>query len=1402
MTSHASSTLTLNGNIILTGDLNTNGSVTGQGNIDVAGPWQHSGTGNITAKGNVTAGTFTQMAADSTLVFGGSTPQTLQIGPASQIQNLENNGNLKLNSDITIIGKFENTGTFDAQTKTVKLDPPANGTVTITGTGTAINTKFHNLRLSGAGGKKLVIDKKISVLGNLTLTGISTGVLTVNGGSSTGSESPEIVLTGNQTGGQYLKVKTNIPITGGTYTAENSIPVGYDTDIQAGKPENWIFTNYNGAVSWTGKNSNVWADHRNWNPYVIPGKNTDVTIPQKEGPAHHYPILTGNAEANRITIAAPATLDLAGFVISDNSGRSPLAVHGTLKLKGTADQKNWFAAASPTDKITLQSTSTVVYYDNSTANIWGGTYYKLQVQNRDKLVTGGAPLTVEGIFKVTHTTPPTIFEIDTGTASQTYKSDIDGSTNNLKFTTNLLTTMNSTSRNIKAADITVTGNWDNNARITAKTIEVQGLSGLQSDRGDIFVAGNFTVSKFIQNRGNLTFNGTGTQTLSTQSSDSKIKSLVINANASVKLGSDITIQNNFTNRGTFDATNTGSPPGYTVTLTNDGNHDITGSNTAAATKFYNLICINAGGKQIKFKNNISVYGKLTLRGSAPNNVLNLSGTNPIENPPGTPNPNHSGTIYINANKNPSEPNNCKWLGIATNLPIASLDSNTYTCTASESAPTGNFEDILPLLMAGHPKNWIFTNLDKLAWTGETNTDWNNTGNWRPRPSAAPQGTEYVTIRNVATGNKLPVLGTGTYRANEVDIRGNGTLDLGGSVIFKGITGSNTTKLTSKGTLKLKGTPAQKTWFEASNPDNKIHLDMDANTTTVVYYNDLQSEENINIWKGPYNKLEMEKGKLKIGSTPDTIEAKEFTVQSNAEVNLNSDMKINSKFKNLGKFNATTSDTTGYTVTLDNTNNITITGKDESSIQDTKFHNLKLENAAGKTLTIEKKIYIAGDLILSGASGTPLTINGSNNSAEIHLTDSHGLTLGIAKGNYLTIYTGNVKIRPEGKYYVVKDSKDDSNKTVSKNGWVFLKPNLSIVNSFAKPNDKHIYLLFDNDSLSTEEFHSLKALSHTLQITDGVTTYTSDLQTVHKEPSSYIPFGHSLWKIQLDGTQKFNPDDIINSSYQVVLNYFGTSKTKPHISDIGINIVKPQKAFNSIVLRRFDADHDDKALPTLDITIPTERTVTSDNFKLYFFSVNTLSSDNKFWYPIAMIQPPNPPTPGNLSAFAAVLTETATEYTGTPAGGLLNFIIPSTDPFLKEGKTGQFMYVYNGWLPCVRLKDKTENDILSFDVWNFKIVGVQIQKGGVSIFENVVNPHKGQSATIAAHLKKSGMLTIQIMTLDGNIVRTLTRSHHNAGDHFYLWDGRNNGGNPVASGMYFVRIAGPDIDEVRKILIIK
>ena len=540
-------------------------------------------------------------------------------------------------------------------------------------------------------------------------------------------------------------------------------------------------------------------------------------------------------------------------------------------------------------------------------------------------------------------------------------------------------------------------------------------------------------------------------------------------------------------------------------------------------------------------------------------------------------------------------------------------------------------------------------------------------------------------------------------------------------------------------------------------------------------------------------------KVKLGSE---IEVK-GTFLNNGTFNANNkNIILNGFCTNSGTFNTGTSNTITFkgasftnsgtftagatnTVTLNPTGStVTITGTGTASA--TTFRNLSLTGAGGKKLTINGNITVENALKLSGGGiSNRLIINGTG---KISLkTDHSGHT--DPSRQFLKIDTRNLKVLE--KPYVVNQSVDHTDAPKSHNGWVFYKDpaTISIKNSFAKPGDEYIYLVFSNTSHMSEEelkFIGKPPYNCKLRITGGSTTYESDLQDVSPANPE-----KTLWKIKLDKEIKAN--DILKPSCQVVLNYFGTSKTKPHISDIGINIVKPQKAFNSIVLRTFNANPDDKALPTLDITIPTEResTVTSDNFKLYFISKN--SAEHKFWHPDTITSPPG--------SFANPQSGT-TEYTGTPAGGLLNFIIPSTDPYLKEGKVGQFMYVYNGWLPCARLKDETGNDILSLDVWNFKIVGIQIQKGGVSIFENVVNPYKGQSATIAAHLKKSGMLTIQIMTLDGNIVRTLTRSHHNAGDHFYLWDGRNNGGNPVASGMYFVRIAGPDIDEVRKILIIK
>jgi len=648
----------------------------------------------------------------------------------------------------------------------------------------------------------------------------------------------------------------------------------------------------------------------------------------------------------------------------------------------------------------------------------------------------------------------------------------------------------------------------------------------------------------------------------------------------------------------------------------------------------------------------------------------------------------------------------------------------------------------------------------------------------------------VSLRKKTTFSSFGGTGTvfkGSVLASGIDIgfSGNGLIKTESTVTAKDIIvnpGINT--WTSSGTITAQDITVQRAWTSTGNVTANGYItanDWTAKNVTLkgnltaVQFNQTGGTLTFNSTGTPEQELNF------TGVGDKNIF--DLTIDTGAKVKLLSPVTIVRNITNGGTFNADT-----YTVTLDNNNSHTITGTSYGdNTKKTEFHNLECTGATGKTLTINRKITVKNTLKLSGTAANNtgrLIVNGTG---KISLkTDHSGHT--DPSRQFLKIDTRNLEVLE--KPYVVNQSVDHNGKPKSHNGWVFYKDpaTISIENSLAKPGDEYIYLVFSNTSHMSEEelkFIGKPPYNCKLRITGGSTTYESSLQDVSPANPE-----KTLWKINLDKEIKAN--DILKPSCQVVLNYFGTSKTKPHISDIGINIVKPQKAFNSIVLRTFNANPDDKALPTLDITIPTEResTVTSDNFKLYFISKD---APGRFWHPDTITSPPG--------SFANPQSGT-TEYTGTPAGGLLNFIIPSTDPYLKEGKVGQFMYVYNGWLPCARLKDETGNDILSLDVWNFKIVGIQIQKGGVSIFENVVNPYKGQSATIAAHLKKSGMLTIQIMTLDGNIVRTLTRSHHNAGDHFYLWDGRNNGGNPVASGMYFVRIAGPDIDEVRKILIIK
>jgi hypothetical protein len=105
-------------------------------------------------------------------------------------------------------------------------------------------------------------------------------------------------------------------------------------------------------------------------------------------------------------------------------------------------------------------------------------------------------------------------------------------------------------------------------------------------------------------------------------------------------------------------------------------------------------------------------------------------------------------------------------------------------------------------------------------------------------------------------------------------------------------------------------------------------------------------------------------------------------------------------------------------------------------------------------------------------------------------------------------------------------------------------------------------------------------------------------------------------------------------------------------------------------------------------------------------------------------------------------------------------------------------------------------------FNFRVLDLVTQRGGATILNNVIDPSTGERTFLHYTLTRGGRVTIQVFTLDGNLVKVLHRGSETAGEHTVVWDGRNNGGNIVARGMYFIRIVAPDIDEIRKVMVIR
>jgi len=86
-------------------------------------------------------------------------------------------------------------------------------------------------------------------------------------------------------------------------------------------------------------------------------------------------------------------------------------------------------------------------------------------------------------------------------------------------------------------------------------------------------------------------------------------------------------------------------------------------------------------------------------------------------------------------------------------------------------------------------------------------------------------------------------------------------------------------------------------------------------------------------------------------------------------------------------------------------------------------------------------------------------------------------------------------------------------------------------------------------------------------------------------------------------------------------------------------------------------------------------------------------------------------------------------------------------------------------------------------------------------QNYPNPFNPTTA-IKYQLPESQNVTLEIYNSLGEKIRTLVNYYQNAGYHTAQWDGMNNAGHSVASGMYLYRITAGKFTSVKKMLLLK
>jgi hypothetical protein len=86
-------------------------------------------------------------------------------------------------------------------------------------------------------------------------------------------------------------------------------------------------------------------------------------------------------------------------------------------------------------------------------------------------------------------------------------------------------------------------------------------------------------------------------------------------------------------------------------------------------------------------------------------------------------------------------------------------------------------------------------------------------------------------------------------------------------------------------------------------------------------------------------------------------------------------------------------------------------------------------------------------------------------------------------------------------------------------------------------------------------------------------------------------------------------------------------------------------------------------------------------------------------------------------------------------------------------------------------------------------------------QNYPNPYN-PTTQIAYQLSQPGVVSLKIYNIKGELVRTLVNEYKPAGNHIAIWDGKDDAGIQLASGIYLYRIQADKFTDSKKMILIK